>query len=308
MRSISNDVIVSSTGKRLSGTSLDLLRTSFVWAFDGPLNDVFLDCKFLGQPIAAWLIRTGGVLLRYGSQTCTARAGQWIFPAAIDGWQRFSPGSSILSVRFAARWLDHSSLFDHSKPLILESTEYPELEAEGVALATDVRTKIGNVHETLWAEPATLDTHFAIQSRFQGWMGAYLRSMQQAGCVPHIMDERDGRLVAAMHHLEEHPLSKPLRESDVARAAGLSASQLDRLFSRHYNTTPKRRFDTRREEFASNALRFSNVQVKSIAYQLGFSSLPHFTKWFHRRTGVSPIAYRRDGRRPAVVCPVCGRG
>jgi AraC-like DNA-binding protein len=32
--------------------------------------------------------------------------------------------------------------------------------------------------------------------------------------------------------------------------------------------------------------------VKEIAYELGFSSLPHFSAWFRRRNGLSPRAFR----------------
>lgn len=282
---------------RTRGANLDQLRTSFGWAFDGRLPDVFLDCKYLGTPMAAWLIRTGGVWVRFGRHTTSARPGQWIFPAAVDGWQRFSPGSTLLSVRFTARWLDRSSLFDHSTPTVIDASACPELESEGAALVRAVRTHVGDVHESLWSKPATLDAHFAIQERFQGWMAAYLRAMRRAGRKPRIMDERDERLIAALRFLEDHPLSKPVRESDVASATGLSISQLNRLFASQYDTTPKRHFDARRFEFASNTLRFTDMQVKTIAYKLGFNSLPHFTKWFHRKAGMNPTTYRENGQR-----------
>jgi AraC-like DNA-binding protein len=224
------------------------------------------------------------------------RPGQWVFPAAVDGRQEFEPGSAILSVRFSARWLDRRSLFDHSRPLLLEAKDCPYLEEAGTALVRAINTHVGRVKRELWSTPTAIDTHFIVQQHFQAWLTAYVRAMHSAGLEPYLMDETDARLLEAMQFIEAFPLSRTLHEPDVARAAGLSVSHLNRLFASEYGTTPKRYFDVRRQEFASNALLFTPMQVKSIAYKLGFSSLPHFTKWFHRRTGHTPTAYRRAGQ------------
>ncbi len=278
------------------------LRSELLWAYDDEVAVSNLSSDMSPVQTIAWLIRRGGVLIRQGSDVVTATPGTWVFPAMMRGRQEFKPGTKLLSIRFTTRWLDsRRSLFDHRRAVLISSVDAPELEQTGSNLAKAVRTHAGNVQIELHSRAIDVGAHFAIQARFSDWLSAYANAMQRvAGMKPKLPVVRDARAIAAMRLVEDHPFAQPLREATIARRIGLSISQMNRMFHRYYDSTPKRWFDARRREHAVNALIYSDAQIKSVAFSLGFSSLPHFTKWFRRQTGQAPLMFRRTRRLSSV--------
>ncbi len=287
------------------------LRSELTWAYDDEVAAEYLRSYLLSAPIGAWLIRSGGVLIRQGSKTITVQAGMWVFPARMTGWQEFVPGTQLLSIRFMTRWLDdRHPLFDHGKTVLIPSTDAPELERAGSELARVVRLHTSNAADTgnmrieLYSGGLDVNAHFAIQARFHDWLDAYGHAMRTvAGMKPRLPVVRNRKVIAALRLVEDHPLSKPLREEEIARRLGMSISQLNRLFNQHFESTPKRWFDGRRKQYAINALIHSDAQIKSIAFALGFLSLPHFTRWFRRQTGQPPLQFRQTRRLAAPSNP-----
>ncbi len=53
--------------------------------------------------------------------------------------------------------------------------------------------------------------------------------------------------------------------------------------------------ERRKLEVAKHRLAAEDTALKEIAYQLGFRHPPHFTTWFKRRAGLTPLAYRAMG-------------
>ncbi|MBQ0124195.1 MAG: AraC family transcriptional regulator, partial [Bacteroidales bacterium] len=43
---------------------------------------------------------------------------------------------------------------------------------------------------------------------------------------------------------------------------------------------------------AKNLLKYSDMSIKEIAYDMHFSSVPAFYKFFQKKTGMTPAAYR----------------
>ncbi len=78
----------------------------------------------------------------------------------------------------------------------------------------------------------------------------------------------------------------------VAEAVGASVRTLQRRLS-EMNTTYSTVIETARMESAKRLLAHSDFTLKEIAHQLGYSDQPHFTRAFHRWTGISPRAYRQ---------------
>lgn len=293
--------------ERLKVITFKELRSDLLWAYDDVVDATNLASPMSPTQTIAWLIRSGGVLVRQGSNTITARAGMWIFPAMMMGWQQFKPGTKLLSIRFTARWLDNRrSLFEHKHAVLIASADAPALERTGSDLARAVLTHAGKVVRgggmmpDLYLRAIDVGSHFDIQARFSNWLSVYANTMQQvAGMRPTLPQVHNAKAIAAMRLIEDHPLTQPLREAAIARRIGTSVSQMNRLFLRYFDSTPKRWFDTRRREYAVNALTHSDVQIKSIAFTLGFSSLPHFTKWFRRQTGQPPLQFRKSRQLPA---------
>jgi AraC-like DNA-binding protein len=89
---------------------------------------------------------------------------------------------------------------------------------------------------------------------------------------------------------------------DYARVLGYSARTLSRATLAAAGLGAKEFIDRRVVLEAKRLLAHSDDTAAHIAGRLGFPSAPHFSKYFHQRTGETPIAFR------AGVRPVSPRG
>src|SRR6185437_7556658 len=87
-------------------------------------------------------------------------------------------------------------------------------------------------------------------------------------------------------------LEKPLSRARIARAAGVSERQLDRLFAAHRGCGFLDDYHRLRLEHARRLLRQSALSVSEIAFATGYSSVSHFGRAFRRQFGATPGAAR----------------
>lgn len=83
---------------------------------------------------------------------------------------------------------------------------------------------------------------------------------------------------------------------DIARAASISKSECQRCFTRALGVSPVEYLIACRLEAAAAALRGSTQPVSDIALSCGFNSLSYFSKRFRETYGMTPLAYRKEGR------------
>lgn len=83
---------------------------------------------------------------------------------------------------------------------------------------------------------------------------------------------------------------------DMAKTAGLSTNHLLRLFRQVFHQSPYQYIISRRLERAQSLLRQTDRTVTEICLDVGFESVGSFSWLFHRRTGLSPLAYRSQNR------------
>lgn len=96
------------------------------------------------------------------------------------------------------------------------------------------------------------------------------------------------RAVAIMEEAIENPLSPSL----IAEELGISTRQLERLFGRYLNSTPKNYSVEMRLNRAQNLLVQSEQSVTEIAMACGFQTTSHFSKVFRAHFGRSPLSQR----------------
>jgi transcriptional regulator GlxA family with amidase domain len=99
-------------------------------------------------------------------------------------------------------------------------------------------------------------------------------------------------IIARMEASIEHPLE--VRQ--IARAVGISARQVERLFRVQIGRSPKSFYRKVRLDAARTLLRQSIQPILGVALQCGFSSTSHFCHAYKRAFGVAPT----DERRTAV--------
>ena len=143
----------------------------------------------------------------------------------------------------------------------------------------------------------SIENHFDVMTAFYQWCGAYARVMTQKKIPFQYPQEIDSRIKTAMVWLRERDLSLPLRESDLAKRVGLSVSQLNRLFLRYFDSTPQEFNEQSKIETAIRLLERTENSMKSLAYQLGFSSPGNFSTWFRRKTNQTPTLWRQQRKQ-----------
>ncbi len=102
---------------------------------------------------------------------------------------------------------------------------------------------------------------------------------------------RNAHLMRAIALMEDH-IEEPLSPSLIAEDLGISTRQLERLFGKYLNSTPKHYFMEMRLNRARNLLLQTEQSITEIAMACGFRSTSHFSKVFRAHFGKSPVSQR----------------
>lgn len=102
---------------------------------------------------------------------------------------------------------------------------------------------------------------------------------------------RNDHLARAIAIVEAR-MEDPLAPCELADLLGISTRQLERLFGRYLNTSPKRYITEMRLHRARNLIVQSEQSITEIAMACGFNSTSHFSKVFRSHYGISPLAQR----------------
>ncbi|KUJ80526.1 AraC family transcriptional regulator [Ruegeria marisrubri] len=96
------------------------------------------------------------------------------------------------------------------------------------------------------------------------------------------------KAIQRMHDTIENPVSP----AEIAAEIGISTRQLERLFGKYLNTSPKKYFMEMRLERARNLLIQTEASVTDVAMACGFESPGHFTRVYRASFGVTPALQR----------------
>ena len=142
-------------------------------------------------------------------------------------------------------------------------------EAQGEALATEVADQM--LHTTIRTN----------QDR-------------QRLSIPTRIGVRHPRLAAVIARMEGN-LEDPISPAQLAADAGMSTRQLERLFRRYLNRSPKRYYMETRLARARNLLMQTEMSIIEVALASGFSSPSHFSKCYRALYGGTPYRERGTG-------------
>lgn len=115
---------------------------------------------------------------------------------------------------------------------------------------------------------------------------------EQRLSVPARVGVRHPKLTTVIHMMEEN-IEEPISPSDLAKDVGMSTRQLERLFRRYLNRSPKRYYMGLRLQRARNLLLQTDMTVINVALACGFTSPSHFSKCYRNHFGRTP--YRERG-------------
>jgi len=114
--------------------------------------------------------------------------------------------------------------------------------------------------------------------------------------VPTRIGVRHPKLSNVIQMMEAN-IEEPISPSILAKDVGMSTRQLERLFRRYLNRSPKRYYMELRLQKARNLLMQTNMSVINVALACGFASPSHFSKCYRSHYDTTP--YRERGSHAA---------
>jgi len=115
---------------------------------------------------------------------------------------------------------------------------------------------------------------------------------QQRLSVPTRIGVRHPKLSRVIQMMEAN-IEEPISPSLLAKEVGMSTRQLERLFRRYLNRSPKRYYMELRLQKARNLLMQTDMSVINVALACGFASPSHFSKCYRAHYDTTP--YRERG-------------
>jgi transcriptional regulator GlxA family with amidase domain len=110
--------------------------------------------------------------------------------------------------------------------------------------------------------------------------------------VPTRIGVRHPKLSQVIQIMESN-IEEPISPSILAKDVGMSTRQLERLFRRYLNRSPKRYYMELRLQKARNLLMQTDMSVINVALACGFASPSHFSKCYRAHYDTTP--YRERG-------------
>ena len=114
--------------------------------------------------------------------------------------------------------------------------------------------------------------------------------------VPTRIGVRHPKLSKVIQMMEIN-IEEPISPSILAKDVGMSTRQLERLFRRYLNRSPKRYYMELRLQKARNLLMQTDMSVINVALACGFTSPSHFSKCYRAHYDTTP--YRERGSHAA---------
>jgi len=107
----------------------------------------------------------------------------------------------------------------------------------------------------------------------------------------------DNRIDEALRLIESN-YSEQVRQSEVARAVGLSQGEFCRRFRQHTSQSFSSYMNRLRIEKAMSMLLLDDESIKGVAYSCGFSCNAYFSTVFKKVNGISPSEWKHLSPAP----------
>ena len=190
--------------------------------------------------------------------------------------------------RCTIHW-EHIPAFTETFPSLRLSRSLFEIDRDHLTCAGGI-SALDMMHAMI-----RLDHGATLASAVSDW---YLQTEVRRGEVAQRLSptERFGvhhpKLVETLLRMEKR-IEKPLALGELARLAGVSLRQLERLFAQHLGTTISRRYLRIRLDRARILVHQTALPIGQIALATGFSASMHFAKCYRQHFGIAPSHERK---------------
>ena len=142
-----------------------------------------------------------------------------------------------------------------------------------------------------------LETHLTILRHL---LSVVVLNLAQIGASPGGPAPRSTQAFLRFRDAVETRFTSTRRLEDHARAPGYPTRTLSRASTDAAGVGAKEYIDRRVLLEAKQLLAHGDQPAAKIAARLGFSSATNFSKFFHQRTGMTPVAFRQAVRGTAI--------
>ncbi|MCS6947790.1 MAG: helix-turn-helix domain-containing protein [Steroidobacteraceae bacterium] len=243
------------------------------------------------------LIRQGQIHARFDDSNAAPRAPSAIVvPPGVVHAFRFAPETDGFVISFAVGLAREYIDMTPALGTLLEQPRAVALPADALQ-ATD----LWRLAELLLGEFArsAVGRAAALRGLLAATLANLLRLAPDDG-VPDAAHRRaDRELVARFRRTIESRFREHLPLAWYACALGVSAGRLRRACLAATGQPPIELVHGRLLIEAERQLRYTSLPVAKIAHELGFDDAAYFTRFFTRRAGLSPRAFRAQDGNPA---------
>lgn len=97
-----------------------------------------------------------------------------------------------------------------------------------------------------------------------------------------------------IQYIDRH-MTGHISNTQIGMALNYNPNYLNRLMLRHTGMSLHQYVLQRRLAHAASLLQTTDRPINDIAIELGFNSLSHFSSYFKKETGTTPLVYRKNG-------------
>jgi len=116
-----------------------------------------------------------------------------------------------------------------------------------------------------------------------------------------IDDTVDVDLIREYHFLVENHFKKKHTVADYASMMCKSPKTLSNIFKKLGSKSPLEFIKDRRTLEAKRLLNYSKLSISQIGFELGFSDVQSFSRYFRRETGFSPIRFKQQKEKLTTI-------
>lgn len=236
--------------------------------------------KSITRPILSWLRRESRKGMTLGA-ICT-------------GAQVLAEAGLLEGKRATIHWDNRDSFVEEFPEVDLTSSVYVldgnRITASGGTTPSDMILKLISQHHG--ADLANAVAEQMIHSSIRA------ETDEQRLSIPTRIGVRHPKLSAVIQRMEAN-IEEPISPAVLAQQVGMSTRQLERLFRRYLNRSPKRYYMELRLQRARHLLMQTDMSVINVALACGFASPSHFSKCYRAQFATTP--YRERGAAHAPI-------
>ncbi|RFS26752.1 AraC family transcriptional regulator [Chitinophaga silvatica] len=229
------------------------------------------------------LVESGSITYNLDSQDFTLTDGHLLF--AMPN-QFFSPPAKTDDLKYFKLLFDENTvaLLPQQFPFLVNPLNMPVIVLDGTAKERVIKV-FGILNQILYLDECQTDTEIVLaylNLLLSELNSAYFKKNESINILNANLSKFIEFKLVVETHLTEQPSI-----NEIAEKLAISTNSLYRIVKEYSGTSPKDYFINRLIAEAQRKLRYSNISIKELAYELGFNDPDYFSRLFKKSTGKS---------------------